>query len=178
MKYIKQFLPLIFIFLLSLVSIAPFFHAGFFPIHDNTQAQRVFEMTKSLKDGMFPVRWVADLGFGFGYPIFNFYAPFAYYVGSAINILGLDLSFSTKLMMAFGIIFSGFSMYLLAKEIWGKSGGVVSALLYVFVPYHAVDVFVRGDVAEFWAYAFIRLVFCGLFSVHKTGKFPFLVISA
>jgi len=178
MKYLKQFLPLVFIFLLSLVSIIPFFHPGFFPIHDNTQVQRVFEMTKSLKDGMLPVRWVADLGFGYGYPIFNFYAPLAYYVGSIINILGFDPLFSTKLMMVLGIIISGFSMYFLAKEIWGKFGGMVSALLYVFVPYHAVDIFVRGDVAEFWAYAFIPLVFYGLLKIHKTGKFRFIVISA
>ena len=178
MKYLKQFLPLIFILLLSLVSIIPFFHAGFFPIHDNTQVQRLFEMTKSLSGGMFPVRWAADLGFGYGYPIFNFYAPFAYYLGSFFNILGLNLLLSTKLMMALGIILSGFSMYLLAKEIWGKSGGIISALLYVFAPYHAVDVFVRGDVAEFWAYAFIPLVFYALLKIHKTGKFRFIVVGA
>lgn len=176
MKYLKQFLPLIFIFLLSLVSIIPFFNSGFFPIHDNTQVQRVFEMTKSLREGMFPVRWVADLGFGYGYPIFNFYAPLVYYLGSFFNIFGLDLLFSTKLMMVFGIILSGFSMYFLAKEIWGKSGGVVSALLYVFAPYHAVDVFVRGDIAEFWAYAFIPLVFYALLKIHRTGKFRFVII--
>src|ERR1035437_4105520 len=135
MKYLKQISPLAFIFLLSLVTVTPFLHAGFFPIHDNTQVQRVFEMAKSLRGGMFPVRWVADLGFGFGYPIFNFYAPLAYYVGSIINFLGFDPLFSTKLMMVLGIMLSGFSMYLLAKEIWGKHGGVISALLYVFVPY-------------------------------------------
>jgi uncharacterized membrane protein len=178
MKYLKQFAPIIFVFLLSLVSVIPFFHPGFFPIHDNTQVQRVFEMTKSISGGMFPVRWVADLGFGYGYPLFNFYAPFAYYVGSVLNIFGLDVLFSTKLMMALGIVLSGFSMYFLAKELWGKSGGVISALLYVFIPYHAVDIFVRGDVAEFWAYAFIPLVFYALLKIHRTGNFRFIVIGA
>jgi uncharacterized membrane protein len=178
MKYLKQFTPIIFVFLLSLVSVIPFFHPGFFPIHDNTQVQRVFEMTKSISGGMFPVRWIADLGFGYGYPIFNFYAPLAYYIGSVLNIFGLDVLFSTKLMMALGIVLSGFSMYFLAKELWGKSGGVISALLYVFIPYHAVDIFVRGDVAEFWAYAFIPLVFYALLKIHKTGNFRFIVIGA
>jgi uncharacterized membrane protein len=178
MKYLKQFTPIIFVFLLSLISVIPFFHPGFFPIHDNTQVQRVFEMTKSISGGMFPVRWVADLGFGYGYPIFNFYAPLAYYIGSVLNIFGLDVLFSTKLMMALGIVLSGFSMYFLAKELWGKFGGVISALLYVFIPYHAVDIFVRGDVAEFWAYAFIPLVFYALLKIHKTGNFRFIVIGA
>jgi uncharacterized membrane protein len=174
MKHLKQFFPLIFIFLLSLVSIIPFFNSGFFPIHDNTQVQRVFEMTKSLQSGMFPVRWVADLGFGYGYPIFNFYAPLAYYFGSLINILGFDALSATKLMMIVGILLSGISMYLFARELWGKYGGVIAALLYVFIPYHAVDIYVRGDVAEFWAYAFIPLIFYFILKIHQTGKFKFI----
>jgi len=178
MNRLKNLLPVLFVLALSLFSVIPFFHPGFFPIHDNTQVQRVFEMTKSLKDGLFPVRWAADLGFGFGYPIFNFYAPLAYYVGSIINLLGFDVLFSTKLMMALGIVLSGLSMYMFAKELWGKFGGIFSAMLYVFIPYHAVDIYVRGDVAEFWAYAFIPLVFYALLKIHRTGKIRFIIFGA
>lgn len=178
MNKFKNLLPVLFVLILSFFSIIPFFHPGFFPIHDNTQVQRVFEMTRSLRDGMFPVRWVADLGFGYGYPIFNFYAPLAYYIGSFINILGFDVLLATKLMMIFGILLAGVSMYFLAKELWGKSGGIISALLYVFIPYHAVDIYVRGDVAEFWAYAFIPLVFYSLLKIHQTGKLRFVIAGA
>jgi uncharacterized membrane protein len=79
MNLLKRFLPLIIIIVLSFFAIKPLFHPGFFPIHDDTQVARVFEMTKSLQAGMFPVRWVSDLGYGLGYPIFNFYAPLSYY---------------------------------------------------------------------------------------------------
>jgi uncharacterized membrane protein len=178
MKILKNLIPLFFVLLSSVFSIIPFLHFGFFPIHDSTQVQRVFEMTKALTDGMFPVRWVADLGFGYGYPIFSFYAPLSYYLGSIINLLGFDALLATKIMMVLGILIAGVSMYFFAKEIWGKSGAVLSALLYVFVPYHAVDVFVRGDVAEFWAYALIPFIFYGLLGVHKTGKFRFVLIGA
>jgi len=175
---LKNLLPVLFVLALSFFSVVPFFHPGFFPIHDNTQVQRVFEMTKSLKDGMFPVRWVADLGFGYGYPVFNFYAPLAYYVGALINLLGFNVLLATKIMMGLGILLSGISMYFFAKELWGKHGGIISALLYLFVPYHALDVYVRGDVAEFWAYAFIPLVFYALLKIHKTGKFRFMILGA
>jgi 4-amino-4-deoxy-L-arabinose transferase-like glycosyltransferase len=173
MKYI--FLIIIFVF--SLLAVLPLFHAGFFPIHDNTQVSRVYEMTKALRDGMFPVRWSQDLGYGFGYPIFNFYDPFPYYVGGFIGIFGADALLSTKIMMVLGIIFSSFSMYLLAKEFWGRWGGVLSALFYIYAPYHAVDVYVRGDVAEFWAYAFLPLVFYGLWKIYKEGKWRYVVIT-
>jgi uncharacterized membrane protein len=178
MKVLKNILPLIFVLGLSFFAVLPFFHAGFFPIHDNTQVQRVFEMSKSLRDGMIPVRWVLDLGFGYGYPIFNFYAPFAYYVGSFINLLGFNALMATKIMMVLGILVSGASMYLFAKEVWGKAGGVLASLLYVFAPFHAVDIYVRGDVAEFWAYALTPFVFYGLLNVHKSSKFRFVIIGA
>ena len=140
-------------------------------MHDDTQVARVFEMQKSLSDGMFPVRWVANLGYGYGYPIFNYYAPLAYYVGGVFNLVGVDALIATKLMMGIGIVLAGIFMYLLAREFWGKTGAIISSVLYLYAPYHAVDIYVRGDVAEFWAYAFIPLAFWGIYKTFLfTGK--------
>lgn len=179
MKFIKSILPIAVVLLLSYWVIKPLFITGFFPIHDDTQVARVFEMTKSLKDGIFPVRWVSDLGYGYGYPIFNFYAPLAYYVGALFQLLSFDALSATKLMMGTGIILSGAFMYLLGKEFWGKLAGVVSAAFYLYAPYHAVDIYVRGDVAEFWAYAFIPLAFLAFYKVYKNrGSFRWVVVGA
>src|SRR3989337_4591724 len=119
LKFIQQNLNLFLYFFLSVFSILPFFSPGFFTVHDDTQVARVFEMGKSLNDGMFPVRWVQDLGYGYGYPIFNFYAPLPYYVGGFFTLLGFDALISTKIMMIVGIILSGVFMYLLTQELWG-----------------------------------------------------------
>src|SRR3989344_8168557 len=154
MIIIKNIFPILIVLILSFFSIKPLLMSGFFPIHDDTQVARVYEMGKALSDGMFPVRWVQDLGYGYGYPIFNFYAPLAYYVGGFFNVLGIDALVSTKAMMVLGIVFSGIFMYFLAREFWGEAGGVISGLFYLFSPYHAVDIYVRGDVSEFWAYTF------------------------
>jgi len=178
MKIIKSIFPIFIVLVLNFFSIKPLLMSGFFPMHDDTQVARVYEMGKALSDGMFPVRWAADLGYGYGYPIFNFYAPFAYYFGGALNLLGLDALVSAKLMMIVGIILSGVFMYLLARELWGKIGGLVSSLFYVYAPYHAVDIYVRGDVAEFWAYAFIPLAFYGFLKVYKEKKWKYIVIGA
>ena len=72
MNIAKKILPVVSILTLSLLAIQPFFHKEFFPIHDATQVARVFEMHQSLQGLMFPVRWVQDLGYGYGYPIFLF----------------------------------------------------------------------------------------------------------
>src|SRR3989344_7393935 len=178
MIIIKNIFPILIVLILSFFSIKPLLMSGFFPIHDDTQVARVYEMGKALSDGMFPVRWVQDLGYGYGYPIFNFYAPLAYYVGGFFNVLGFDALVSTKIMMIIGIILSGVFMYLLARELWGKIGGLVSSLFYIYAPYHAVDIYVRGDVAEFWAYAFIPLAFYGFLKAYKEKKWKYIVIGA
>ena len=178
MNNIKKLLPIIIIIFLSFWAIRPLLYPGFFPIHDDTQVARVFEMTRSLKMGMFPVRWVPDLGYGLGYPIFNFYAPLSYYVGSIPNLIGFDALMATKIMMGLGIILAGIFMYFFTKEFFGKSGAVASALFYIYAPYHALDIYVRGDVAEFWAYAFIPLVFYGLWKVYKNNSWFFVIVSS
>ncbi len=167
MKLLQKLLPFVILIGLSYWAIKPLLLPGFFPMHDDAQVARVYEMHKSLSDGMFPVRWVSDLGYGYGYPIFNFYAPLAYYLGGLMAFF-FDALTATKIMMIIAIIGSGITMYLFAKSFWGRWGGLVSALLYVYVPYHAVNIYVRGDVTEFFAYSFIPLAFWGVSQIAQT----------
>src|SRR3989338_10214440 len=89
---------LIITIILSWFAIRPLTIAGFFPVHDDTQPARIYEMAKALKFGQFPVRWVPDLGYGYGYPLFNFYAPLPYYFGAAFYLFGFNVLSATKLM--------------------------------------------------------------------------------
>ena len=178
MNVLRKLFPFIVILIFSFFANKPLLNPGFFPIHDDTQVARVYEMTKALKDGMFPVRWSQDLGYGYGYPIFNFYNPFPYYVGGVISLLGFDALFATKLMVILAIILSGFSMYFLAKEFFGKTGALFSSILYVFAPFHALDIYVRGDFAENFAYAFIPLLFYGLFKIYKNYSWKYVVMTS
>lgn len=172
----KKYFGVILVLILSFWAIKPLFVPGFFPMHDNTQVARVFEMGKVLSTGTIPVRWVPDLGYGYGYPLFNFYAPLAYYVGGFFTLLNFDALISAKVMMAIGIVFAGISMYLLARQVWGEVGGIVSAVFYMYAPYHAVDIYVRGDVAEFWAYAFIPLVFYSLIKLTIEVRLRHIIV--
>lgn len=165
MKFIHSYWGLIIILFFSYFAIKPLFISGVFPIHDDTQVVRVYEMAKALQDGMFPVRWVADLGYGYGYPIFNFYAPLAYYFGAVLHLASIDVLIATKIMMGFGFVIAGITMYFLAKEFWGEVGATIAGLLYVYAPYHAVNLYVRGAVGELWAYGFIPLIFLSLYKI-------------
>ena len=174
----KYILPLLLVFVFSFFTIKPLFVSGFFPMHDDTQVQRVYEMWSSLKDGMFPVRWVSDLGYGYGYPIFNFYGPLAYYLGGLFTFVTGNALIATKLMFGTGILFAGVSMYLFVNTLAGRYAGIIAAVLYMYAPYHALNIYVRGDVAEFFAYAFLPLVFYGIHKYYNTQEKRFLAIGA
>src|SRR3989344_7432143 len=110
---VKKNWYLVLYLLLSVFSILPLFSPGFFPMHDDTQVARVFEMAKSLSHGMFPVRWVEDLGYGFGYPIFNFYSVLPYYVGGILTNIGIEALSATKIVFILALIGAGVSMFFL-----------------------------------------------------------------
>src|SRR5690606_1592196 len=122
----------------------PLLSDGFFVVHDNTQVERVFQMTKSIYDGHLPVRLVDDLGYGYSYPIFNFYAPLSYYVGSIFNLIISNSLIATKLMFAVGTAISFFTMYIFASKLTNKFGGIVAGTIYLYFPYHAANIYVRG----------------------------------
>ncbi len=166
------------IVLFSIPAVIPLFQPGFFPMHDDTQVARVYEMGQALKDGVFPVRIVTNLGYGYTYPIFNFYAPLAYYLGGFFTVLGASSLIGAKLMIIIGVVVSGITMYLLGKELWGRFGGILSALLYVYAPYHALDIYVRGDISESWAYSFIPLAFYGLLKLYRTQHWWYVIIGS
>jgi hypothetical protein len=175
-KLIKYW-PFLVIFLVSFFALWPLLRPGFFPIHDDLQVLRLFEMEKCFQDGQIPCRWAPDLGGGFGLPMFNYYAPLVYYLGMVFRLLGFSFLASIKLLFLTGILLSGFAMFLLAREFWGKFGGLVSATLYLFAPFHALDIYVRGDLAEFFALAILPLVFWSFYRVFKEKDSRFWLLA-
>lgn len=140
-------------------TISSLFKYGYFPMHDDMQAMRVLQMDKCIKDGQIPCRWVPDMGYGYGYPQFNYYSPFPYYVMEIFHVLGLSILDSVKAGFVVSVLLSAFGMYLLGKSLWGKWGGFISSFYFVFAPYRALDMYVRGAVGEFWAMGFLPIIF-------------------
>lgn len=157
----KKILGLIIVLACSLLMVRSLFISGYFPMHDDTQVARVVEMGRALRFGQFPVRWVSDLGYGYGYPIFNFYGPLPYYVGGVLYALGVTGLTATKIMMGLGLVLAGVTMYAALADIAGISAGILGAVFYMFAPYHAVQAYVRGAVGEYYALIFLPLILWG-----------------
>lgn len=135
-------------------------------MHDDTQVARVHQMTQALGDGMFPVRWVQDLGYGYGYPIFNFYAPFPYYFGSIFAFVTSDVLLATKIAFITAIVLSAGTMYCFMRVFFPRTAAATAAVIYLYFPYHAVNIYIRGNLNEVFAYAFLPLVMLGFFKLY------------
>ncbi|MDO8515444.1 MAG: hypothetical protein Q7S14_03010, partial [bacterium] len=89
---------------------------------------------------------------------FNFYPPFVYYLGEFFHLLGFGFIDSIKLVWITALIGSAVAMYFLAKKYFGKVGGTVAGLFYLYAPYHAIDAYVRGALAELFSFVWLPLI--------------------
>lgn len=174
----KRLIPLLIILAFVVYACWPLLQPGFYSMHDDEQIGRLYDLDLALKAGQFPPRIVPNLGFGYGYPFFNFYPPFAYYVGEVFYLLGFSLITSTKLMLFSGFFLSAVFMYLFGREFFGKIGGVLSAISYTLLSYKAVDVYVRGAYAEFFAFVPIPLIFLSVYKIGQRKKSWYLLWNA
>lgn len=166
-SFFKKFWPFFVVIILCFWGFKPLLVPGFFPIHDDEQIARVYELDSALRDGQFPVRWVQHLGFGYGYPLFNFYPPLSYYGAEIFHNIGFSFIDSTKFIFLLSFLFSAIFMYIWVREHFGKLAGIFAAILYTYAPYHAVEIYVRGSLPSFVSYALLPL---SLFLLDKLFK--------
>ncbi|HRN69599.1 MAG TPA: 6-pyruvoyl-tetrahydropterin synthase-related protein [Candidatus Woesebacteria bacterium] len=124
-----------------------------FTFHDETQVARIQDFTLNLLEGQIPPRISPNFSFGMGYPLFNFYAPFSYWITSAINLIGFDVIDSLQISIILAIITAFIGMHFLMKQYISFYGSLLSSVIYTVSPYIAVEIFVRGNLAELWFYA-------------------------
>ena len=130
---------------------------------------RLHQLVLNLRSGVFPARWMPDAAYGLGYPFFNFYACFPYYIAGLFNLLGFDTVWSLKLTQILGFAAATVFAYLLAKNLWNsKAVALLTALAYTYTPFHLIQVYVRGDaLSEFYAFAFYPLILLALWRLRQ-----------
>ncbi|HET7098728.1 MAG TPA: 6-pyruvoyl-tetrahydropterin synthase-related protein, partial [Patescibacteria group bacterium] len=175
-KFLLSNWQLISLLVLSILIVWPLFLPGYFSHHDDLHVMRIFEMRKCFLDLQIPCRWVPDMGFGFGYPIFNFYGVFPYYLGALASLV-IGYIGAAKLLFFLPLVLGGVGMYMLGKELFGKTPGFVGAVLYMFAPYRALDTYVRGAIGESFALAIIPFVFYFYLKLVKSGEKRYFLLA-
>ena len=109
---------------------------------------RLTQLEHLLDQGIIYSRWAPDMALGYGYPLFNFYAPLSYYLAAAVSRLGFGLNLGLLVTFALNIIGSGVAAYLLARDHFSRRAALVAAVAYAYASYQAYDVLFRGNLAE------------------------------
>lgn len=171
MSTIKYTVGLIASILLLFWAVSPLFGMGYFPMHDDTQVGRVIAMGDAIRDHQFPVRIVDHLGYGLGYPIFAYYSPLPYYAGGVLYALGVDAYIATKIMFMIGFILAAVLSFMLFASQYGVLSGLLGSVIFSYAPYHAVQLYVRGSVGEYWAAAFVPLFLMGILGIKSKNRY-------
>lgn len=164
------------IFLLTIPAFFRMLRPGIFLMQD-FHLFRLFEFDRCFRDLQLPCRWAVDAGFGYGEPVFNFYTQVPYLIGQLFHLFGLQFVDSIKILFILSIVGSAWAMFLLAKQIWGTNlSAVLSAVVYVYAPYRAVDVWVRGALPEAMAFVIFPLIIFFVNDFYSTKRLRSLAL--
>lgn len=138
--------------------------------HDMTQFARIEEYSFSIRTLQIPPTYASHMNFGLGYPMFMFYAPTAYILGSFLHLLKIQTidSVSTTFFLLWLIGISGIYAFL-KKKIKDDFAAFTGALLYGTSPWWASEIFVRGNLATS---AFLAFAPWSLWAIYSYKKYP------
>ena len=178
--YLKKYFWLL-IIILSIPAIKSLLVPGFFGASDDLHIAWLYEMDQALKIGQIPPRFVPDLSFGFGYPLFNFVFPFPFYIAEIFHFSGFSLVDSIKLVFLISIPLSGIFMYLLIKKLSTSLLALAGAVVYMYAPYRATDIYIRGAIGEIISFIFLPLIALSIINIfpgknNKQNNFRWIAI--
>jgi uncharacterized membrane protein len=127
---------------------------------------RLVQLDALWQNGIFFSRWLPDLAYGYGLPLFNYYAPLSYYLTTPLHSLGIAFSSALNLSLALALLLGAIGMYFFAYAVLQMfSGGetrsprqastlspnsvtlsaLVAALAFLYSPYILFNALHRGN---------------------------------
>ena len=121
--------------------------------------RRTADFIEAISEGSIYPRWLPRSNFGQGSPVMLYYPPLPFYVASAFNVLVRDPMRALSLGCWLGLALSGLTMYVFGRSVFPRWIALLTALLYMAVPYHVFDLYYRSALSEYWSFAWLPLVF-------------------
>lgn len=156
-------LNLVIVLLIVVIAALPFLTRPGLPRHTDLELHvyRAAEYADIWRDGVLYPRWAPNFYYGYGYPIFNYYAPFTYALSSLYDLIpGVDIVAAVKGVIITAFLLAAYGAYFFARRHFGSTAGVIAAAAFVLSPYVLfIDPLMRGDLAEFLALSILPWVF-------------------
>ncbi len=176
---LDKYYPVAVILICSIYVALPLAGPGFFESHEYLHnLVRLAEVDDALHHGQLYARWFPNLNGGYGYPFLNYYSPLAFYIGELFRLVRFSIPACVKLAFAVAIVLAGLGMYLFARLYFSTAGALVAAVAYLLAPYHIVNIYVRGNIAEFTAMGILPFVFWGLTRLARMPRIQNVLLFA
>ncbi|MCO6452666.1 MAG: hypothetical protein J5I90_17930 [Caldilineales bacterium] len=117
---------------------------------------RVAALGQYVNAGMLFPRWFGDFSFGYGAPVLNFYNPLSYYLALPFTLLGPLTALKGAMLLA--AILSAAALFVYARQRAQWPLALLAALVYLYLPYRAVDLYTRAALAEHVAFIWYPLI--------------------
>jgi 4-amino-4-deoxy-L-arabinose transferase-like glycosyltransferase len=182
----KTYFPALLLAVLTLVAVSaitPFYvrhrtgigaedtRQGMIWTHDMVNHQAVAEMFyKGIKSGVIYPRWLADANNGYGIPLMVYYPPGFYYLTSAIQDYTEDWGNTMLIASILLFVASGMAFYFFARVFMSNLAAALASVTYMMFPYHMLDLYHRGAMAELFGFVFIPLIMYFAYRVATEGR--------
>lgn len=135
---------------------------GFYTSHDGEwMAIRLTAFHQELRSGQIPVRWLSRLNHGYGYPVINFLYPLPFYLAEPFYILTKNPTLAIKFIMILSVFSAIIGQWVLLKKL-GNITAMTGALIYIYAPYFAYNIYQRGSIGEILAMSLVPWLFWAL----------------
>lgn len=151
---------------ICVIAVWPFLSRDSLPQETDAELHifRLVELSALVRGSEWYPRWAPHFYHGYGYPIFNYYAPLTYYLGLTVELLPrLDAVDGVKAVFVLGLLLAGLGMYGFVRDNWGRQAGFIAAAAYVYAPYiQFVDPHARGVLAESFSFGIFPMALWAL----------------
>lgn len=149
--------------LLPLITALPAWGEGIPAAADvEVHVHRIHAMSLALQEGNLYPRWITYFHLGYGYPIFNFYAPGYAYFTALFEIAGLHITTAYNLVQTLAWSFGSLGMYLLARRFMPIPAAILASALWTFAPSRLYEVWWQGSIAQIIAASFMPYLMLGV----------------
>ncbi len=156
--------------LVFFIATRPIWQPTLFVAHDYLHVARMSEAARGLAAGHIPLRWSQAFNFGYGMPLFNYYAPLPSLVGAVLILLSVPADWAYRLTIVLATVVTMTGSFYLGKNLSNRWGGLLLMALYTLAPYRALNLFVRGALSEVWGMAFYPWIGLGLLMIAKNSR--------
>ncbi|GIW08324.1 MAG: hypothetical protein KatS3mg060_3129 [Dehalococcoidia bacterium] len=148
----------------ALPAVWPLTRFRFLSSHDGTyHLLRLVALDRLARQGELFPGWFPDFASGYGYPLLSYYPPLSYYPALMLHLLGLGYVDAIKAALALPLVLSGIGAYLLGRDLFrSRLAGWLTAVAFIYAPYHLIDTYVRAILSESWAFPFLPLILWSL----------------